>query len=104
LDLVPEKISARVADRESRRQQGQDGTNDGSISNRGHGVDAGANETDCSVVRRARNPTRDRTRPDFTRPGGFLFAVAAHPQDAWAHWDSNPEPKDYESSALTVEL
>src|SRR5690606_4360839 len=20
----------------------------------------------------------------------------------WAHWDSNPEPKDYESSALTV--
>ena len=22
----------------------------------------------------------------------------------WAHWDSNPEPKDYESSALTVEL
>ncbi len=24
--------------------------------------------------------------------------------DWWAHWDSNPEPKDYESSALTVEL
>jgi len=22
----------------------------------------------------------------------------------WAHRDSNPEPKDYESSALTVEL
>jgi len=22
----------------------------------------------------------------------------------WAHWDLNPEPKDYESSALTVEL
>src|SRR5690348_7421258 len=22
----------------------------------------------------------------------------------WAHWDSNPEPRDYESLALTVEL
>ena len=27
---------------------------------------------------------------------------AAKPQ--WGCWDSNPEPKDYESSALTVEL
>jgi len=22
----------------------------------------------------------------------------------WAHWDSNPEPRDYESPALTIEL
>ncbi len=28
--------------------------------------------------------------------------IAAKPQ--WGCWDSNPEPKDYESSALTVEL
>ena len=31
-------------------------------------------------------------------------AIDTKQREWWAHWDSNPEPKDYESSALTVEL
>ena len=31
--------------------------------------------------------------------------VAAEPREEWwARWDSNPEPRDYESPALTVVL
>ena len=31
----------------------------------------------------------------------FISVVREGEVNWWAHWDLNPEPKDYESSALT---
>lgn len=47
----------------------------------------------------------DNKSPEF-RPFGVEAARADHCAIPmwWAHQDSNLEPKDYESSALTVEL
>ena len=42
-------------------------------------------------------------RPLFSGHPSAFKAINS-PQANWARWDSNPEPKDYESSALTVEL
>ena len=57
------------------------------------------------------------TRPDLAPPLGEFIRHRRHqaadlarnfrrrqPNQNWDRWDSNPEPKDYESSALTVEL
>src|SRR5262249_28120038 len=49
-------------------------------------------------------------RPAEKAPGAEIgSSLATNASDdssqvQWAHWDSNPEPRDYESRALTVEL
>src|SRR5690606_18308638 len=46
----------------------------------------------------------ERLRPEPAGSGGAWPWWLASGLDWWAHQDSNLEPKDYESSALTVEL
>ena len=46
------------------------------------------------------NRRTERERPFFVISGTIVSLCPVK----WGCWDSNPEPKDYESSALTVEL
>ena len=46
----------------------------------------------------------DPEEVDQVRPSELAQETTHESGKNWGCWDSNPEPKDYESSALTVEL
>ena len=57
-------------------------------------------------IRTAESCRRQRTLSSASKPAGeILSAAKAHLYEArWARRDSNPQPRDYESPALTIEL
>ncbi len=56
-------------------------------------------------LRRKRGQLKNRTQKIIGRQTPCPTSGLNHCKSTWwAHWDSNPEPRDYESPALTVEL
>ena len=49
-------------------------------------------------------PATTSESPHFLRGNEGLSTPVMTGDKDWDRWDSNPEPKDYESSALTIEL